>query len=112
LAAQYGHASQALGIARARYRDGVMDFLNVLNTERTSLAAELELAQSTTKVALDQVQLFKALGGGWEGHFRRRSKRRPIRTVRPKSCRHCEELSDEVIHAAVRGKMDCSLRSQ
>jgi len=41
----------------------------VLNTERTALAAELELAQSTTQVALDQVQLFKALGGGWEGTF-------------------------------------------
>jgi len=69
LAAQYGHAHQALDIARARYRDGVTDFLNVLNTERTALAAELELAQSTTQVALDQVQLFKALGGGWEGTF-------------------------------------------
>jgi NodT family efflux transporter outer membrane factor (OMF) lipoprotein len=69
LAAQYDHAHRALLIARSRYGDGVTDFLNVLNTERTSLAAELELANATTQVALDQVQLFKALGGGWEETF-------------------------------------------
>ncbi len=69
LAAQYSHARQALDIARSRYRDGVTDFLNVLNAERTSLQAEQQLAQSVTNVALDQVQLFKALGGGWEQTF-------------------------------------------
>ncbi len=66
LAAQYSHARQALDIARTRYRDGVTEFLSVLDAERTALAAEQQWAQSTTNVALDQVQLFKALGGGWE----------------------------------------------
>jgi NodT family efflux transporter outer membrane factor (OMF) lipoprotein len=69
LAAQYSHARLALDIARSRYRDGVTDFLNVLNGERTALQAEQQLAQSTTNVALDEVQLFKALGGGWENTF-------------------------------------------
>ena len=69
LSAQYAHASQAREIARSRYRDGVTEFLNVLYAERTALLAEQQLAQSTTSVALDQVQLFKALGGGWEQTF-------------------------------------------
>ena len=69
LAAQYGHARQALDIARSRYRDGVTEFLNVLYAQRTSLQAEQQLAQSTTNAALDSVQLFKALGGGWENVF-------------------------------------------
>jgi NodT family efflux transporter outer membrane factor (OMF) lipoprotein len=66
LAAQYSHARQALDIARSRYRDGVTEFLSVLDAERTALAAEQQWAQSATNVALDEVQLFKALGGGWE----------------------------------------------
>jgi NodT family efflux transporter outer membrane factor (OMF) lipoprotein len=69
LAAQYAHARQALDIAQARYRDGVAEFLNVLYAERTALQAEQLVAQSTTNAALDQVQLFKALGGGWEKTF-------------------------------------------
>ncbi len=66
LAAQFSHARQALDIASARYHDGVTEFLNVLDAERTALTAEQQFAQSTTNVALDEVQLFKALGGGWE----------------------------------------------
>lgn len=66
LAAQFAHARQARDIARSRYHDGVADFLSVLDAERTALTAEQQLAQSTTNVALDEVQLFKALGGGWE----------------------------------------------
>ena len=56
------------------------EFLSVLDAERTALAAEQQWAQSTTNVALDEVQLFKALGGGWERPIRswprRRSRRR------------------------------------
>jgi NodT family efflux transporter outer membrane factor (OMF) lipoprotein len=66
LKAQGDHSRQALGLARARYNDGVTDFLTVLDTERTLLQAEQQYATSTTNVALDLVQLFKALGGGWE----------------------------------------------
>ena len=69
LSAQLSHARQALDIARTRYRDGVAEFLSVLDAERTALLAEQQLAQSTVNVELDEVQLFKALGGGWEGSF-------------------------------------------
>lgn len=57
---------RALNLARQRYTQGVSDFLNVLDAERALLAAELQLAQSTTNVSGNFVQLYKALGGGWE----------------------------------------------
>ena len=69
LRAQADHSRQALDLARTRYNDGVTDFLTVLDTERTLLQAEQQHAASTTNVALDLVQLFKALGGGWEQTF-------------------------------------------
>ncbi len=69
LSAQLSHARQALDIARSRYHDGVAEFLSVLDAERTALSAEQQLAQSTVNVELDEVQLFKALGGGWEESF-------------------------------------------
>jgi NodT family efflux transporter outer membrane factor (OMF) lipoprotein len=69
LKAQADHSRQALDLARTRYNDGVTDFLTVLDTERTLLQAEQQYATSTTNVALDLVQLFKALGGGWELTF-------------------------------------------
>jgi len=59
----------ALDLSRERYRQGVADFLNVLDTERSLLAAQLQLAQSTTTVSSNMVQLYKALGGGWETSF-------------------------------------------
>jgi NodT family efflux transporter outer membrane factor (OMF) lipoprotein len=57
---------QAVKLARERYRQGVEDFLNVLDAERTLLSAQLALADSTATVSENMVQLYKALGGGWE----------------------------------------------
>ncbi|MSO99721.1 MAG: efflux transporter outer membrane subunit [Acetobacteraceae bacterium] len=56
----------ALELARARYAQGVSDFLTVLQTQRNLLANELLLADSTTSVSANLVVLYKALGGGWE----------------------------------------------
>lgn len=66
---QAEHSRAALDLARARYNDGVAEFLNVLDAERSLLQAEQDYATSTTNVSLDLVQLFKALGGGWETVF-------------------------------------------
>ncbi len=66
---QVDHARRALALSRARYDAGVTDFISVLDAERTLLQAELEHAQSTTTVSTNAVQLYKALGGGWEQTF-------------------------------------------
>ncbi len=57
---------QALGFARQRYEQGIADFLQVLTAQRALLDAERDLTDSTTMVSLNLVQLYKALGGGWE----------------------------------------------
>jgi len=57
---------RALDLARQRYEQGVSDFLQVLIVQRDLLAAQQALAISTTTVSTDLVQLYKALGGGWE----------------------------------------------
>ncbi len=56
----------ALRLARERYTQGVADFLNVLDAERTLLNAQLQLADSSATMSSNLVQLYKALGGGWE----------------------------------------------
>ncbi len=56
----------ALRLSRDRYTAGVADFLNVLDAERTLFSAQLQLADSATTVSSNLVQLYKALGGGWE----------------------------------------------
>lgn len=48
------------------YQFGRTDFLSQLDADRTLATAESALAVSDTQLAGDQVQLFLALGGGWE----------------------------------------------
>ena len=57
---------RALGIARLRYEQGVTDFLQVLLAQRASLAIDQDLADSTTAITTNLVQIYKSLGGGWE----------------------------------------------
>jgi multidrug efflux system outer membrane protein len=57
------HQSQ---LATKRYAGGVSSYLEVLDTERQRLSAEQELAQSKRDVLNSLVQLYKALGGGWQ----------------------------------------------
>jgi len=67
-AAAAAAASQtAAHIARTRYEGGMVDFLDVLDAERTQLADEDRLAQSRTDAATSLVAVYKALGGGWQG---------------------------------------------
>jgi outer membrane protein, multidrug efflux system len=56
----------AFQLSSALYRSGLVDFLNVLDAERTLYNAQDALAGSTEAVSLDLVQLYKALGGGWQ----------------------------------------------
>jgi multidrug efflux system outer membrane protein len=56
---------EASKLARARYESGVADFLQVLDAERTSLAAEDQLARSETQTATALLATYKALGGGF-----------------------------------------------
>jgi len=59
-------AETAANISRAQLREGRVDFLTVLDAERTSASADADLAESDARVADAQVDLFRALGGGWQ----------------------------------------------
>ncbi|GMU24237.1 MAG: hypothetical protein AMXMBFR13_43130 [Phycisphaerae bacterium] len=52
-------------LAETLYQDGLTDFQNVLDAQRTLAALEISLAQSRGQVAIHLVALYKALGGGW-----------------------------------------------
>lgn len=65
-AAQAGVKAHEL--ARLRYREGVSDFLTVLDAELRLLQDQDRLAQSETATATALTALYKALGGGWESN--------------------------------------------
>jgi NodT family efflux transporter outer membrane factor (OMF) lipoprotein len=69
LKAEVGHSREALSLSRVRYANGVADFITVLDAQRTLLLSQHQLAQSTTRVSTSLIQLYKALGGGWEQTF-------------------------------------------
>ncbi len=62
-------SARALYLARARYVAGVTDFLNTLEAQRTLLDAQQQAADSTVTLSMNLVQLYKALGGGWETRY-------------------------------------------
>jgi len=54
---------RAADLAHIRYKEGRIDFLRVLDAERTRLDAEDALTQSRTEANVDVVSIYKALGG-------------------------------------------------
>jgi multidrug efflux system outer membrane protein len=58
-------SDKAADLARKRFEGGLIDFLEVLDAERTALSAELLLSQSRTDMATSLVAVYKALGAGW-----------------------------------------------
>ncbi|MES2054550.1 MAG: TolC family protein [Pseudomonadota bacterium] len=59
-------AEAAMRITRARQRAGQIDFLDVLDSERTFADTEADLAASNARIASAQIDLFRSLGGGWD----------------------------------------------
>jgi multidrug efflux system outer membrane protein len=58
--------ARALKLSTQLYQSGLADFLHVLDSERLLYAAQDALVQSDQIVSQDLVQLYKALGGGWQ----------------------------------------------
>jgi multidrug efflux system outer membrane protein len=63
---QSRQSKRAADLARVRYAEGATDFLELLDAERTELAAEDDLAQAEVAINTDTVAIYKAIGGGWE----------------------------------------------
>jgi multidrug efflux system outer membrane protein len=61
-----GALTDRLRLAYLRYRGGVDTQLNALDADRDLFTAELDLARIRLQEILAVVQLYKALGGGWQ----------------------------------------------
>ena len=59
-------AEDAAQLSGQRYQAGTTNYLEVLTNETNSLSAELGLAQARLNELLALVQIYKALGGGWQ----------------------------------------------
>jgi len=55
-----------LKLAQVQYRNGLVDYLIVIDAERTLLANQLLLSQTMNLQIGAGIRLIKALGGGWE----------------------------------------------
>jgi len=56
----------ALGLAEDQYKQGLADYLTVLDAQQSYLNAQQSQAGAVSRVATDLVTLYQALGGGWE----------------------------------------------
>jgi len=59
-------AEDAARLSHMRYTGGVTGYLEVLTNETNAFSAELGLAQARLNELLALVQLYEALGGGWQ----------------------------------------------
>jgi outer membrane protein, multidrug efflux system len=64
--AQVDAQRRANTIALARYRVGYASYFNVIDADRDLFTAELTLSAARLNTLLSVVQLYRALGGGWQ----------------------------------------------
>lgn len=64
-AAQVGTLTESLTLVEHRYENGLANYLEVLDAQRSLYNAELSLAQAQALQLASGVRLYKALGGPW-----------------------------------------------
>lgn len=57
---------EALRIASNRYRNGYASYLDELDAQRTLFSTQLSVVQAKNNLLLAQIDLYRALGGGWQ----------------------------------------------
>ncbi len=77
---QASEAAERLAIVR--YRQGLVDFLEVIDAQRTVLDAESRFVETERARLVDMVKLFKALGGGWDDRGAESNRRERMEKVR------------------------------
>ena len=64
--AQVQASSQALEMAWVRYENGVTSYLEILDLQRSEFSSYLKASETLQLQLNSSVQLYEALGGGWE----------------------------------------------
>ena len=59
-------AQRSLDIANLQYREGLVDFQRVLDSQRTLFSQQETLVTSRGNLTQSLIALYKAMGGGWE----------------------------------------------
>ncbi|MFD1803099.1 efflux transporter outer membrane subunit [Mixta tenebrionis] len=59
-------AADTLRIARNRYQNGYASYLDELDAQRTLFSAQLNVVQLKNNLLRAQIDLYRALGGGWQ----------------------------------------------
>jgi outer membrane protein TolC len=59
-------SQESLRLANQLYANGLSNFINVLDAERSLYQVQDQLVQSDRTVSTDLISLYKSLGGGWE----------------------------------------------
>ena len=59
-------AQDSARLSHLRYSGGVTGYLEVLTNETNAFSAELAVVQAQLNELLAMVQLYEALGGGWQ----------------------------------------------
>lgn len=59
-------AADTLRIARNRYQNGYASYLDELDAQRTLFSAQLNVVQLKNNLIQAQIDLYRALGGGWQ----------------------------------------------
>jgi multidrug efflux system outer membrane protein len=59
-------AEEATRLATVRYKSGLVEFLDVLDAQRTSLQAQRQLVLVQSQQLATTIALIKAIGGGWQ----------------------------------------------
>jgi NodT family efflux transporter outer membrane factor (OMF) lipoprotein len=59
-------SQESLRLANQLYANGLANFINVLDAERSLYQTQDQLVQSERAVSANLIALYKALGGGWE----------------------------------------------
>ncbi|MEO6152368.1 MAG: TolC family protein [Croceibacterium sp.] len=67
LQAASAQAGRAARITRAQQREGAINSLDRLDSERTLAEAQAQLAVQDAAVSRAQINVFRSLGGGWSG---------------------------------------------
>jgi len=65
LLAQQAVSQETLRVAQNRYNNGYSSYLDVLDAQRTLFSAQTSVVQVKNNLLLAQIDLYKALGGGW-----------------------------------------------
>jgi outer membrane protein TolC len=78
-------AEAALGRAQSLYDRGQIDLLPLLDAQRARLSVRVGANDSRTQLLLDSVQLYKALGGGWQAFEPATQPASAASTPKPKS---------------------------